>query len=70
MKFDIQNNSHANITFNSNAVRVSIRGEHTYTVKWFCDDNFIGDMVLGGGNWGTYPLSIRSWLVNSLRICR
>lgn len=63
MKFDIQNNSHANITFNSNAVRVSIRGEHTYTVKWFCDGNFIGDMVLGGGNWGTYPLSIGNWKI-------
>jgi hypothetical protein len=30
MKIDIQNNSHANITFN-NLVKVAIRGEHSYT---------------------------------------
>lgn len=63
MKFNIQDNSHANISLNSNSVRVSIRGNHTYLVKWFCDNNFVGDMILGGGNWGTYPLSIGNWKI-------
>jgi hypothetical protein len=60
MKINIQNNSHANISFNTSA-KVSIRGEHSYTVKWFRDKEFIGDMDLGSGTWGAFPNEIGNW---------
>jgi len=49
MKFNIQPDSHANITFNGD-VRVSIKGEFPYLVKWFCDEVFIGEMFLNGAD--------------------
>ena len=62
MKFPLQNNSHSNISFTTNA-KVSVRGEHSYTVKWFRDKEFIGDMNLGGGNWGAFPNEIGNWVI-------
>ena len=62
MKFPLQNNSHSNISFTTNA-KVSVRGEHSYTVKWFRDNEFIGDMNLGGGNWGAFPNEIGNWVI-------
>ena len=62
MKFNIQPNSHANITFNGD-VRVSIKGEFPYLVKWFCDDVFIGEMFLNGGCWGSHGLQIGNWKI-------
>lgn len=62
MKFDIQPNSHANITFNG-TLRVSIKGDFQYLVKWFCDDDFIGEMFLNGGCWGSYNLEIGNWRI-------
>jgi hypothetical protein len=60
MKVNLQTNSHANISFTTSA-KVSVRGEHNYTVKWFRDKEFIGDMNLGGGNWGAFPNEIGNW---------
>lgn len=60
MKINLQENSHANITFTTSA-KVSIRGEHGYIVKWFRDGEFIGDMNLNGGTWGAYPNEIGNW---------
>lgn len=62
MKIDLQENSHVNITFN-NLVKVAVRGEHSYTVKYFCNDEFAGEMNLGGGNWGGYELVIGNWRI-------
>ena len=60
MKINLQNNSHANISFTTSA-KVSVRGEHSYTVKWFRDKEFIGDMDLSGGTWGAFPNEIGNW---------
>jgi hypothetical protein len=60
MKINLQENSHANISFTTNA-KVSVRGEHRYNVKWFRDKEFIGNMDLGGGNWGAFPNEIGNW---------
>jgi hypothetical protein len=60
MILNLQNNSHANISFTTSA-KVSIRGEHNYTVKWFRDKEFIGDMDLSGGTWGAFPNEIGDW---------
>jgi len=60
MKINLQENSHANISFTTSA-KVSIRGEHRYNVKWFRDKEFIGNMDLGGGNWGAFPNEIGNW---------
>ena len=62
MKFNIQPDSHANITFNGD-VRVSVKGEFPYLVKWFCDEVFIGEMFLNGGCWGAYGLQVGNWKV-------
>ena len=62
MKHDIQENSHANITFN-NLAKVAIRGDHSYNVKWFLDNDFIGDMILGSGNWGAFENKIGVWRI-------
>ena len=62
MKVDIQENSHANVTFN-NLIKVAIRGEHSYTVKYYCNDEFAGEMNLGGGNWGGYEMVVGDWRI-------
>lgn len=62
MKFDIRENSHANITFNGDS-RVSVKGNFPYLVKWFCDNEFIGEMLLHGGCWGSYDLKIGNWKI-------
>lgn len=62
MKVEIQENSHANITLNTLA-KVAVRGEHTYNVKWFLDNEFVGDMNLGGGNWGGFENKIGDWRI-------
>ena len=62
MKLEIQENSHANITFNTLA-KVAVRGDHSYNVRWFLDNEFIGDMNLGGGNWGGFENKIGNWRV-------
>ena len=62
MKINLQENSHANISFTTSA-KVSIRGEHSYNVKWFRDKKFIGDMDLGGGSWGAFPNEIGNWVI-------
>ena len=43
MKVQLLKNSHANITFNTNA-KVTIRGEQSYIVKWYRDEEYIGEM--------------------------
>lgn len=62
MKFDIRENSHANITFNGDS-RVSIKGNFPYLVKWFCDNEYIGEMFLNGGCWGSYALKVGNWRI-------
>ena len=63
MKIDLQEHSHSNVTFFGNQARVTIRGIHTYIVKWFLDDQYKGEMELGGGNWGSFPNEIGDWKI-------
>ena len=52
------------INFNSGTVTVSGREvDGLYLVKWFCDDEFVGEFELGGGNWGAYPLRLGNWRI-------
>jgi hypothetical protein len=60
MILNLQNNSHANISF-TNLVKVSIRGEHSYHVKWYRDEIFIGQMDLHGGTWGGFENELGNW---------
>lgn len=62
MKVNLQNNSHVNISF-TNLVKVSVRGEHSYLVKWYRDDNFIGQMELHGGTWGGFENELGNWIL-------
>jgi len=62
MKIDIQENSHANITFN-NLVKVAVRGDHAYTVRYYLNNELAGEMNLGGGNWGGYEIVVGNWRI-------
>lgn len=63
MKIDLQEQSHSNVTCFGHQSRVTIRGAHSYTVKWFLDDQYKGEMELGGGNWGSFPNEIGNWKI-------
>jgi len=52
----------ADIIFNNEA-KVILRGHESYLIKWFCDEEFIGEMTLGGGQWGAYPIRIGNWKI-------
>ena len=60
MILNLQNNSHANISF-TNLVKVSIRGEHSYNVSWYKDEIFIGQMELHSGTWGGFENELGNW---------
>ena len=63
MEIDIRYNSKVNITFHDMA-KVIIRGDHNYLVKWFENNNFIGEMYLNSGTWGAYPMNdIANWRI-------
>jgi hypothetical protein len=62
MRFSIVDNDISIITFNNNA-KVSLLSERAYTVKWFCDDEYIGEMILNPGTWGAYPLNFGNWKI-------
>jgi hypothetical protein len=62
MRIDIQENSHANITFN-NLVKVAVRGDHAYTVRYYLNSELAGEMNLGGGNWGGYEIVVGNWRI-------
>ena len=52
------------ITFNGGQVKVSGKDiDDVYLVKWYCNDEFIGDHELGNGNWGAYSLSLGDWRI-------
>lgn len=63
MEIDIRYNSRVNLTFNGIA-KVIVRGDHNYLVKWFENNNFIGEMYLNSGTWGAYPMNdISNWRI-------
>jgi hypothetical protein len=63
MEIDVRYNSRVNITFHG-AAKVNVRGDHNYLVKWFENNEFIGEMYLNSGTWGAYPMNdISSWRI-------
>jgi hypothetical protein len=62
MKIHLNIDCEANIIFN-NAAKVILRGHESYLTKWFCDDEFIGEMNVGGGQWGAYPIKVGNWKI-------
>jgi hypothetical protein len=62
MKIHLNIDCEANIIFN-NAAKVILRGHESYLTKWFCDDEFIGEMNIGGGQWGAYPIKVGNWKI-------
>jgi len=62
MRFNIVDRDTSIITFNSMA-KVSLLSENTYTVKWFFDDNYVGEMILNPGTWGGYPVNFGNWKI-------
>jgi hypothetical protein len=62
MKIHLNIDCEANIIFN-NTAKVILRGHESYLTKWFCDDEFIGEMNLSGGQWGAYPIKVGNWKI-------
>jgi hypothetical protein len=61
MKFQIEDNSYALINFNT-SVQVDVHGG-SYLVKWFANEEQVGEMELSGGMWGAYPNEIAVWRI-------
>ena len=62
MKKYLNINCEANISFNNDA-KVALSGIESYLTKWFCDNEFIGEMNLSGGTWGAYPIAVGNWRI-------
>jgi hypothetical protein len=67
MKFKIKPDLVANITFN-NTARVSLSGSNTeydtLIVKWYSDNNFVGQIPLKKYTWGAYNIEgINNWRI-------
>lgn len=63
MIVEVRYNSKVNITFND-MVKVSVRGDQNYLVKWFRDNEFFGEMFLNCGTWGGYPMTdVANWRI-------
>jgi hypothetical protein len=62
IKTHLDINCKADIIFNNEA-KVILRGHESYLTKWFCDDEFIGEMNLSGGQWGAYPIKVGNWKI-------
>jgi hypothetical protein len=61
MKFQIENNSYAIINFKGSA-QVDVHGG-SYLVKWYANEELVGEMNLSSGMWGAYPLEIADWRI-------
>jgi|TARA_B100000035_G_scaffold88767_1_gene74746 hypothetical protein len=52
------------INFNGGSAIVSGKEiDSSYLVKWFCDDEFIGEFELGSNNWGSFNLRLGIWRI-------
>lgn len=54
----------ANITFHSGSLKVFM-AKGSYLVKWFKDEEFIGEMSISTGYWGSFPHGneIKDWII-------
>jgi hypothetical protein len=51
------------ITFNSGQVKVALKGNGMFLVRWYCDREYIGEYELKPGTWGAYPLKLGNWRI-------
>ena len=51
------------ITFNNGTAKVSIKGDNMWLVRWYCDQEYIGEYELKPGMWGSYPLKLGNWRI-------
>lgn len=59
-----QEEEEALITFNAGQAKVSVKNTtNIYLVRWYCDNEYIGEHELTGGKWGAYPLSLGNWRI-------
>ena len=74
MRLELLNNDWADLSF-ANGAKVAIKGESgdksSYLIKWYKrskhndDYDFVGDMEIAKGTWGSYPYEdIEQWKVD------
>lgn len=58
----INETNSANCVFGPMA-KVSLAGDTSYRVKWFCDNRYIGEMDIHPFSWGGYPNEFGNWRI-------
>ena len=51
------------ITFNSGQAKVTLKGNSMFLVRWYCDEEYIGEYELSSGMLGAYPLRLGNWRI-------
>lgn len=52
------------ITFNAGIAKVLVKNnERAYLVRWYCNQEYIGEYELSSGMWGGYPLRLGNWRI-------
>ena len=52
------------ITFNSNSAKVLVKNNlESYLIRWYCNEEYIGEYELSSGMWGAYPLNLGNWRI-------
>ena len=52
------------ITFNAGMAKVLVKGDFdSYLIRWYCDEEYIGEHELTPGGWGAYPLRLGNWRI-------
>ena len=63
MFIDVTKDSSANITFNDMA-KVSIRGDKSYNVLWYYNNELVHEFYLNSGTWAGIPMNgIGDWVI-------
>ena len=52
------------INFSGTTARVSVKNnDRAYLVRWYCNEEYIGEHELSSGMWGAYPLKLGNWRI-------
>ena len=52
------------ITFNSGQAKVALKGHNSFfNIRWYCDDEYVGEYELKSGMWASFPLRLGNWRI-------
>ncbi len=60
----LEKEEEALINFSGTDARVSVKNNNeAYLVRWYCNEEYIGEYELSSGMWGAYPLRLGNWRI-------